>query len=84
MCAMTIYEQLEALGVPLDSHGSDLYALVMPVSICVVQAYELRAQVRTFTSGVDGRLWFEIPSAYQPFRDERTRTESATSGAGLV
>ena len=66
MCALTIREQLEALDVPLESHESDLYALVMPVSVCVVQAYELRAQVRTFTSRIDGRLWFEIPSANRP------------------
>ncbi len=81
---MNIYEQLESLGVPLESNESDLYALVTPVSICVMRAYELRAEVRTFTSSADGRLWFVIPAGFRPFWDERRPSEHVQDSTALA
>ena len=67
---MHIYERLKAAGVPLDSHESDLYAMVTPVSREIVLAY-LRecehAGVTQFLSKVDGQIWYDIPFAYLPY-----------------
>jgi hypothetical protein len=71
--APSIYERLRAASIPLDSHESDLYAKVTPESSAIVRAYEHRQNVRVFVSQIDGRPWFDIPFAYQPFWDARRR-----------
>lgn len=75
LLAMAIYEDLIAAGVPTDHHESDLYALVTPESRALVAAYEYRCHVQTFVSQVDGRLWYDIPFAYQPFWDRVRQRE---------
>jgi len=70
---VTIYERLLEAGIPLDSHESDLYALVTPESTRIVAGYEHAKNVRTFRSEVDGRQWFDIPFAYLPWWQRRTR-----------
>lgn len=64
---MSIYEALKTAGVKLDNHASDLYAEVTPISAAIVATYEHRPQVTTFRSAIDGRLWFDLPFAYQPY-----------------
>ena len=73
---MTIYQELLAADVPLDNHESDLYALVTDASRAIVARYQHREIVKTFTSEVDGKLWYDIPFAYTPFWERRQ------SGAG--
>lgn len=68
---MSVYEQLQAAGVPLDHHESDLYAKVTPVSRAIVAGYEHRAIVQTFC-GSDGTAWYDIPFAYLPFWEVRS------------
>lgn len=63
----TIHEQLERAGVPLDSHESDLYAKVTPESTAIVEAYEHKENVTTFTSQIDGDQWYDIPFAFTPY-----------------
>jgi len=62
---MTIYEQLKAAGVPLDSHESDLYALVTPESRAIVEASTHSRS--TFVSQIDKRRWYDLPFAFDPF-----------------
>lgn len=69
---MNIYEQLKKAGVELDSHESDLYAKCGEISCRIIEKYEHRANVRTFTSQIDGKRWYDIPFAYTPFWDKRT------------
>ncbi len=66
MTATTIYQQLRAAGVQLDSHESDLYARVTPASDRIVAGYEHRDNVRRFF-GDDGAVWYDIPFAFDPF-----------------
>jgi hypothetical protein len=63
----SIYEQLRDAGVPLDSHESDLYALVTPTSQKIVHAYEHFKNVRVFVSELDGQAWYDIPFAFDPW-----------------
>ena len=51
---MSIYEQLKAAGVPLDSHESDLYAKVTPASVAIVEGFEYKCNVRRFVSQLGG------------------------------
>lgn len=64
----TLYEQLVSAGVATDSHASDLYCEVTPTSSKIVTAYlGPDGNVTRFRSQIDGRPWFEIPFAYDPF-----------------
>jgi hypothetical protein len=65
--SMTIYEQLKAVGVPIDSHESDLYAKRTPESQAIIAAYEFRGIVTTFISQIDKTVWYDIPFAYDRF-----------------
>jgi hypothetical protein len=70
---LTIYEALKAAGVPLDSHESDLYALVTPESTRIVEAYRFRSNVTTFVSQIDKKRWYDIPFAYLPFWEKKSK-----------
>ena len=72
---MTIYEQLKAAGVPMDSHQSDLYAKKTTESQAIIAACEFRGIVKTFISQIDKTVWYDIPFAYDPFW-ERVEAES--------
>ena len=67
----TIYDELKAAGVPLDSHESDLYAKVTDISREIMLRRPvtdpIRRNVRVFVSQIDERLWYDIPFAYTPW-----------------
>lgn len=68
---MTIYNDLLAAGVELDSHESDLYAVVTPTSTAIVDRYIAAGnRVTGFTALADGRRWYDIPFAFDPFWDQ--------------
>lgn len=69
----SIYDQLKAAGVPLDSHESDLYAKVTPDSKRILADYEHKSNVRQFQSQIDKEMWFDIPFAFDPFWANRIR-----------
>ena len=63
---MTIYEQLKAAGVETSHHESDLYARITPDSRAIIDAWEFRSNVTTFTADDGSGRWFELPFAYDP------------------
>ena len=75
----SLYDRLLAAGVQLGSHESDLYALVCPESIEIIRAHDAVCSARlghevrtgTFTSQIDGALWYDIPFAYDPWWEAR-------------
>jgi hypothetical protein len=67
---VSIYEELKEAGVPVDSHESDLYAKVTPVSRGILARYPKQSR-SCFTSRVDKTAWFDIPFAYDPWWKER-------------
>lgn len=69
----TIYKQLKAAGVPLDSHASDLYAKVTPESVPIVDQRRKRdhATISTFINQIDGCRWYDIPFAFDPYWEAR-------------
>lgn len=67
---MSLYTALRDAGVPLDSHESDLYALRTPEALAIVARYKWSCS--TFTSQIDGKLWLDLPFAYEPWWDGKT------------
>lgn len=65
---MAIYAEMMRAGVPVEHHESDLYVPATDVTRQIVQAYR-RAGMSGITTfkGSDGRTWFDIPFAYEPF-----------------
>ena len=68
-----LYRKLLDFGVKVNSHESDLYAIVCPESESLINQYEHKENVRRFTSNIDGKQWFDIPFAYAPFWDRRAK-----------
>lgn len=69
--APSVYQQLVAAGVELDSHESDLYALDTPAARAIV-ANSGRSWSR-FISNRDGRAWLEVPFAFEAVTALRRR-----------
>jgi len=65
---MTIYEELKANDINMDSHESDLYAIVNDVSSGIISRYPYKCNVTRFISQIDKKLWFDIPFANDNFR----------------
>lgn len=72
---MTIHEDLKAAGVFFDHHESDLYALVCDDSFKIVEGYQFKENVTMFRSKVDGKLWYDIPFAYESTLESAVRSE---------
>lgn len=73
---MTIYEAMKAAGVPIDNHESDLYVKVTPDSTRIVREYgkePYTGSATVFTSQVDGEYWYDIPFAFDPWWESRSR-----------
>jgi len=66
----SLYQDLKNAGVELDNHESDLYALVTPESEKIIAKYPER-RAKKFKSEKDGKVWFDIPFAYEPFWIEK-------------
>lgn len=70
---MDIYGQAKALGVEIDHHESDLYLPVTPETRELIAKYKFKSNVTTFVSQIDKTLWYDVPFAYLPFWERRTR-----------
>jgi hypothetical protein len=65
----TIYEQLNQAGVPLDHYGSNLFALVTPVSRAILE--KNRVEYTVFFNKGDHQTWFNIPLAYPLSQEDK-------------
>ncbi len=66
---MSLYRDLVAAGIPLDSHESDLYALATPEAVAIVT--RSREYFESFISELDGRRWLDVPFAFEPWWERR-------------
>lgn len=64
---MSLYADLLAAGCEIDHHESDLYARATEQARALVVRHAARAT--PFRSPRDGRLWLEIPFAWDPYWD---------------
>lgn len=66
---MDIHAEAVKLGVKIGAHESDMYLPVTPETSRLVEQYEFKGNVKMFTSQIDGKKWYDIPFAYQPYWD---------------
>jgi hypothetical protein len=76
----TIYQDVLALGVPIDHHVSDLYFQITPESQAALRRYVVQAvanglpsRYTIFNDGF-GRAWAEVPFAYDPYWTNKETT----------
>lgn len=68
----SVYQRLLAAGCTLDHHESDLYVKATDEARRIIASLPcVRATARTFTSQIDGTLWFDLPFMYDPFWQAR-------------
>jgi hypothetical protein len=66
---MTLYEELVAAGCEIDNHESDLYVAVGKASRPIIERYCWVDKTHSCTlfTGNDGRQWWDVPFAFDPF-----------------
>jgi len=84
MTSGELYEAAKAKGVEIDHHKSDLYIPVNDTTRALVKEYDCTGNVTTFVSNVDGKFWYNIPFAYQPFWDKVARRVAAVEEARKI
>lgn len=67
----SLFDQVKAAGLPFDNHESDLYIPVNETSQKLINGYKFKSNVTQFTSQIDGKRWFDVPFAYEPFWPKR-------------
>lgn len=68
--SLDLYDTLEALGVVVGSHRSDLYVRDCPIARKVLQ--DNAVAYSRFTSAIDGAPLLDVPFYYAPFWRART------------
>jgi hypothetical protein len=72
---MDLYAEVVQMNIPHDSHASDLYLPVNKQTRDLLKTYEFLANVQIFVSQIDGKLWYDVPFAYRPYWDSKTKKE---------
>lgn len=72
---MNLYQDVTAAGIPTSNHESDLYIPDTPESRAILAKYPTHAKnARSFPNMVrDGERWIDVPFAFEPFWDAKTR-----------
>lgn len=69
---MTLYETLQSAGCEMDSHESDLYVRATAEATTILKRFPTQWEnARAFTSQIDGKLWYDVPFAFQPWWERR-------------
>lgn len=67
-----LYASLVALGIPTDSHESDLYVKATAEARALILASGLKG-FSYFNHQQTGEAWIDVPFAYAPFWENRAR-----------
>lgn len=67
---MTLYEELVKAGCEVGNHESDLHVMCSEKAETIILYHCLLPDsvwtYSQFRSNIDGKLWYEIPFAYDP------------------
>ena len=75
----SIYLQMMEAEIPVDAHESDLYVPVTPTTTAILKQHE-DAYYSTFVSELDGKPWYDVLGAYDPFWISRLKWVKNKSG----
>jgi hypothetical protein len=67
----TLFDRILMDKIPYDNHCSDLYIPVNEKTKKLMENYEFKENVHTFTSNIDGGSWYDIPFAYAPYWEKK-------------
>lgn len=73
---VALFNQVKALGIPYANHETDLYIPVTDQTRKLIDAYEFKSNVTTFKNQVEGGIWYDIPFAYLPAWESKSRKET--------
>ena len=65
------YQHVLTQGIRHDNHCSDLYVPVNLETTRLVNKYRFKCNVTTFISQIDGKQWYDVPFAYEPYWERR-------------
>jgi len=80
----TLYQRIVEAGIPYDNHESDLYVPDTPQVRAIIEECRHHTQ-HVFASFVHqvaphkGELWLDIPFAYDPWWNERSKQVLVTN-----
>lgn len=69
----SLYGDLLAAGVPMDSHESDLYFPDTSQTREILARFPYSAKIaRRFIDRIDNEIWWDVPFAFLPWWEKRT------------
>jgi hypothetical protein len=68
---MSLYLECLELGIPVDSHESDLYIPVNETTRVLLLKHQ--QQATTFVSQIDGALWYDVPFRFDPWWEKKAQ-----------
>lgn len=72
---MTLYQELTAAGIETDNHASDLYCPATPEAYAILKRHPQQyGSASVFTSQTDGRQWYDVPFAFDPYWQQKITT----------
>lgn len=67
----TLYARLKAANVPMENHYSDLYVPDTDKVRAIIATHPDRVYMTRFVSQIDGKVWIDLPFAYEPWWTRR-------------
>lgn len=69
---MTIYKKMKQANVEgIDHHESDLYVPVTETTSALIKEYVFKMNVTTFINQKNGKPYYDIPFAYDPYWENK-------------
>lgn len=70
----SLHHDLVTAGLQLDNHESDLYVEDTPEARAILARHPThRTNARPFQHAVTGKLWLDVPFAFEPFWQKKPR-----------
>lgn len=67
---MTLMQQLQQAGIPVDGYYSDLHFPATEESLRILKQYpHALATAKAFQNKENGELWMDVPFLFDPFWD---------------
>jgi hypothetical protein len=63
----SIFDLVREAGIDFDSRESSLHIPVNDKSRAIMEAYQFKDNVTTFMNSIDGKQWYDIRFAYEPW-----------------
>ena len=69
----SLFQAIKKAGIPYETHESDLYLPATKEVLELIKKYHPQSNIQVFKSEIDGKTWIDIPFAYEPWWEKRTK-----------